>query len=398
MKYSNLRKLISANLFTQLTGFLIFLAVAKFFPTEVYGKIALSIFVIGSLIQLIDLGSSVGVVKFSVDKTRNSLNYSNTRSILTLKYIMMLFSIIALFTLHHVFDTQLIVPVVAIFFGVLFIHLQYVLQANQDFHLVSRSLIWSAIARLTLVGICFKVAPSYHFLLACLTLYVVFGIIYIFVKGPVYLTCLMPKIPVSFSFYREYFQFMKWVIGSSMCVVAYQRLDLYAVASLFDEKDIAMYAFAVQLTVIFSTINNSIQTTFLPSMVKDHNSFKDMCNVWKSVIPLIILFYGSIFLISPLFFNYFSEGKYAESLDIFRVLCAGFMFSTLTVPFGNMFYVHGKPGLLTLINFSQLIILILLINVIYLFEWDLIFLAFTNLTIRVLSAATVLFYGYTNFE
>lgn len=120
------------------------------------------------------------------------------------------------------------------------------------------------------------------------------------------------------------------VLISSLSIILYMRIDQIMIKMMMDEYQVGIYSASVRFIEIFHFMPKIIMISFLPILLRSKNYNYQLTNlnsiIFKiSMIIMIIIFFGSNYLIETIY------GKnYIESIFITKILC----FSLIFVFFG----------------------------------------------------------------
>lgn len=159
---------------------------------------------------------------------------------------------------------------------------------------------------------------------------------------------------------KELFHFSKWITISLVCVLLMDNLDYYMLLGLKGAHSVGVYAAAWKLASIFPLIVGAMMTVLLPH-VSEFSTKKRMkqylVKVCRASIPLIALV-ALLAIPAPFLITIIFGQKYAASAQIFRVLLLAFSTSMLVNPAALVVYSLNKPQYFSAMNFVQLLIII----------------------------------------
>lgn len=161
--------------------------------------------------------------------------------------------------------------------------------------------------------------------------------------------------------FAELFHFTKWIFLSTIAVVAFGRIDVFMLSSLKGSTEVGLYGAAVQLNNFFPLIIGTIASVMLPWVSKLKTRKELTTYVRKSTVGLLII----CFLLIPILL--FSEpiihlvfgDKFSASIGVFRLIFPAYLFNLATMGMALVFFAVNKPKIITLVNYTQLLLLIL---------------------------------------
>jgi O-antigen/teichoic acid export membrane protein len=189
----------------------------------------------------------------------------------------------------------------------------------------------------------------------------------------------------------DFFHYSKWIFLSMLAILVSMRIDQFMLLGMTTSEETGYYVIALQLAMVLPLITESITTVLLP---KVSNISNDLDTYRKTIIRkltpvclliLILVIIPSDFLIPLLF------GKdYTQSILIFKILAIGFCIGILVNPLSLIFYSLSKVWYLTVLNYLQLIFIILL-NLLFIPSYGALGATVGTVAIRIFALFYILF-------
>jgi len=158
------------------------------------------------------------------------------------------------------------------------------------------------------------------------------------------------------------FHFSKWIFLSSLAVVAFGRLDILLLSRLKGSNEVGLYAAAIQLTNFFPLILGAISGVLLPWVSKLKNR-PDLVRYLKKALSgsilVAVLLIPIYFISEPLIHLVFGD-KYADSIGAFKLIYPGYLLVIIAQPIALIFYAIDQPKMIALINYVQLLFLVVI--------------------------------------
>lgn len=130
---------------------------------------------------------------------------------------------------------------------------------------------------------------------------------------------------------------------SNMAASIFLNLDRQFVSVLFDASDYAVYAFAYNMMTLITTMTSAISLVVFPTMKKAKIvDIKAFLNKFMSIFSFFMLLCLCLYFPLCIFIPVFLP-KYTQSLEIFRIVLPGIMFSSIvSVLLINMYKVENR--------------------------------------------------------
>lgn len=160
---------------------------------------------------------------------------------------------------------------------------------------------------------------------------------------------------------KEVFNYQKWMLILSIANNILGRIDFFMLSFWVSFAQIGIYNAAFQLTSIVSFLPYVLGKVMLPKMAEQ--SSQETFNLVKKMIkPVLVLTFIMLALIplsGPVVVGLLGD-KYTPSIVILQILLLAFIFSFVILPFEQSLYSLGKPKLIALSKYFQLIIIVIL--------------------------------------
>ncbi len=160
------------------------------------------------------------------------------------------------------------------------------------------------------------------------------------------------SLTVNLQYWREIFDFGKWVVASSFLFALYSRTDLFILGRFANAGEVGQYAAAWNITFVIDLLTYSIIIALLPKAARLCN-VKEFTEYIQSTFLICLLL--SVLLL-PLYF--FSDWifsvlfpKYQDSSEIFNVLFWGAIVTLLFHPIYLILYSRNRVNYLAFVNF-----------------------------------------------
>ncbi len=162
--------------------------------------------------------------------------------------------------------------------------------------------------------------------------------------------------------FAEIFHFTKWIFLSTIAVVAFGRFDVFFLSHLKGSKEVGLYGAALQLNNFFPLIIGTISSVMLPwaSKLQDHTELVKFVKKSTAGLSLLCIALIPIFFLSAPIIHLVFGNKFSGSIGAFRLIFPGYLVNLLTSGMVLIFFVLSKPKIVTLINFIQLVLLIII--------------------------------------
>jgi len=151
---------------------------------------------------------------------------------------------------------------------------------------------------------------------------------------------------------REIFSFNKWISLYQIIALVGGRLDILLVGGLANANALGLYGAASKIAFLLITVANSYLTVLLPEF-SSCVSFDDLkrrqrnAGMGVAFIALCILLLG--ILADPLVRVIFGE-EFTEAASVFRIMCAGVIFTVLGYPFNATLFAMNKSAVFPVIS------------------------------------------------
>lgn len=161
--------------------------------------------------------------------------------------------------------------------------------------------------------------------------------------------------------FREIFHFTKWIFLSTIAAVAFGKIDVFILSRLKGSREVGLYGAALQLNNFFPLIIGTIASVLLPWVSKLRMRVDLVKYLKKSIAGLLLLsiLLVPIFILSTPIIHLVFGNKYSGSITAFRLIFPGYVANLLTCSMVLVFFALDKPKIVTLINFVQLILLVI---------------------------------------
>ncbi len=348
-KITSIFFLIGANIFNNLSVFLINIIVARRFGPDNFGifSIAVSVMVVINLIA--DLGINLTVVRFynlySADKERQdvlllSLLIWKVSAVIALILISLPLGFMAtkIFGLHESHRALFSLSAASAGIFGLWLYFQSYLQAHKRFKKLAIYIAFCAFLRL----ICFFII--YSWLISSITLPLTFGSIYtaplLIAIGvglaPVMIYLLkrgVPRLSVIKSNLLEILRYGKWVAIAGLCNSFIYRGVQFILATRTSRYEVGIFSAGFIFTLAFAPFNAAIRTVFFPHVIayKDNKDMIRHFNRMKKVLPYYIVFVIISICCLAAIQGIFLGDQYRTALPVFLITSFAL---TMTIFFG----------------------------------------------------------------
>jgi O-antigen/teichoic acid export membrane protein len=158
---------------------------------------------------------------------------------------------------------------------------------------------------------------------------------------------------------KTIFNFSKWLFLSMIAVLLISRIDQFMLLKMVPPEEAGYYAIATQLIMILPLITESLTTVLLPKVSNLNTDLqKYRQQILKRIGPIsifiLILIPIAKYLILIIFGN-----SYAPAIPIFQILVIGFSLDITINLLSLVFYSTSKVWYLTILNYIQLITVII---------------------------------------
>ncbi len=164
--------------------------------------------------------------------------------------------------------------------------------------------------------------------------------------------------------------FMLPLAAMNAITIGHMRASSFMLKMLASPEAVANYELAYQVGFALPLVTRAMITVLLPrvSTMKERDELlryrRRVLRLYVIILPLTI----AGVLLAPLFISLVFGEKYAESLDIIRLLILAFGFSVLMPPLGLVFYAVKRPIYLTWVQLLQFAITVVL-NYVFIPRW-----------------------------
>jgi O-antigen/teichoic acid export membrane protein len=346
--------------------FFINVILARVFPYEIFGRINLLFSYNAILIILFMFGfSNSTVVFYNKNKTseldKSLLNTITNRYLIYLLWVFPLFCVI-IYTLDYFYKLtflEVMFLLTSTLFSAIYTFFSTYYQAlgewnkynflNIFFNILKGIVVVMGALLLTLI---FKVKVSYELFLKLYILYacvlLVFSVIYSF-------SLIGFKKDNSYNL-KEFYRivvpigFANIIIGFSM------RLDNIIIDRFLGDKQVAIYAAANTLALVFPLITGSIMGVLMKEISKDSLFYlKKIIDFQKKYLLYLLGTIAAVVVISPYLIRMFFGIKYINSIPIFQILIVTYIASVFFTPIESYFY-NEDAKLVFIVKLVQLII------------------------------------------
>ncbi len=161
--------------------------------------------------------------------------------------------------------------------------------------------------------------------------------------------------------FMEILHFSKWVLISVVSVAVMGQIDVLMLRSLADPNEVSRLVGGSRIASIFLILSSSLVTVLFPtiSSMKTREEIRLYLRRFKLVLPPLGLFLTICMIFSPWIIHLLLGPRYENSVSVFKIYCFQFAVDFFLTPFGLALYNLGKVHILSGLNFTQLLIMIL---------------------------------------
>lgn len=199
--------------------------------------------------------------------------------------------------------------------------------------------------------------------------------------------------------FSELFHLSKWVTLSTLCTMFLMRLEVFMLQALSTPENVGIYNSANQLATIFPLITGSMTIALLPK-ISSYKTRPDLINYINKVIkviPVVIIIFIPMFVLSDYLIPALFGAKYTSSIDVFKVLLSAFAVSVILNPISMVFYSINRLQLLSMLNIIQLLIAAPL-NYYTITHFGAIGASYTSLSIRLFALSYITYWLFSYFK
>ncbi|MDD3436884.1 MAG: oligosaccharide flippase family protein [Candidatus Gastranaerophilales bacterium] len=194
---------------------------------------------------------------------------------------------------------------------------------------------------------------------------------------------------ISKNLLAEIRDYEKWMFNLSISMNILSRIDFFMLSFWVSYVQIGIYNAAFQLCSIVSFLPYVFSKVMLPKMAEltDNEVFNLIRKITKPLIFVCIIVICFIPL-TDIAVPFLLGDKYNESIIILKILLVGFLMSFMSVPFEQAFYSLGKPKLITIGRYLQILIIFIL-NIFTIPKYGIISAAINVLIARIIFLSTI---------
>lgn len=355
------------NLLTKALNFIAITILAKELGPSDYGKYSVVYVSVLFLSALLDFGMENTAIRFS-SKSRNDRNSIFGFYLLT-KIIILLITIVSMTIIQRKLMILINKPELSLFYwyfvlGLLVESLMFVndtyLQAIQEFKMRAIINVGKFLAILITIITMIKVNKlilTNVFLLYFITL----AIILIFIKNYYEFLNSFFINKVDKELIKKIFTYQKWMFILSIINNLLTRIDFFLVSRHETYENIGIYNVAVQLATITLLFPIALNKVLLPKITSIDKSelYPYASKILKIMVVLAIIAMPFILLVKPIIPMVLGS-KYISSILVCQILLLSSLVHFVSVPLDQTMYALGKVKYITIGNFSQILLNIIL--------------------------------------
>jgi O-antigen/teichoic acid export membrane protein len=364
---------ISSNILGAGLGFLLNIILARILSLEEFGRINLVLTFIIILFSIFEFNFSNSIVIFYNKEKKDIfddkkliyyVNYLFIRYFVSITFI----SLIILFILRHYYTLSTIEVFVIFINFTMFLLYRYIISLNQavgDWKKYNLMNILNNAFKLFFTLICLFIftfiTHKFTYYESSLIGFIIFSIIFfIFVLFKSKELIHFVKKIYSNKNYLKIFRNIIIPLGiSNLFIVISMRIDILIIEEYLTEKDIAIFAAANILALVFPLITSALRNVYIRQGALEKNNF--LVNILKSqkkLLPLILFIFFISILLSKYFFEFLYGSQYSDSVIIFNILIIAYIGGVFFTPLESFFYSHHQKSIL-LLKFLQMTIVII---------------------------------------
>lgn len=360
-----------SNLLAQGMNFLTLIILARHFGPDQIALYTTSLILLTLLLSLADSGLSNSIVNLVNQKAINSTHemYEYLKAGLLIRvglglFISFMGLFISEFLAINIYNSISLKELfIFAFLGVAILslhsYISTIYQTQNKFKIRSKYQISTSVIRM--LGLIFLFLMPDHFTIMNSFIIYIFSplIVMIFhfseilkiIKQPFTMENFKKKTKIIYSY-------SKWLFLSMVAVLLISRLDQFMLLKMVTVKEAGYYAIATQLIMVLPLVTESLTTVLLPKVANINTDLRFYrAKIIKIVGPVSLLLLLLIPIAELIIVLLFGE-SYAPAIPIFQILVVGFSLDITINLLSLVFYSTSKVWYLTILNYIQLIIVI----------------------------------------
>lgn len=359
----NLSYAMINNLVNQFRGLLLIWLAVKTLPVDIYGQLVLITLLIGTVVDLSDLGVNVSTTRFVAQyyqqkkKTEyfSTIYYSFKRKLWAFLGIVIVLLLIPgqlseLFFKDRSLEVYIYLSILGIFSGMFYGLESSIIQGKKEF----KKLLYISLCAFAVLGIFIGVVYYFKFLdlksfffLNILVTISSFGIGTYFLQDDLKISLRYKK--YAYKIKGAFNNFGNWMLVWSVFVIIKSKLDIFMMAHLSSDQEIAYYDLASKFTKPVMLVFNSYGQVLVPELsgLKTIEDVKITLKSTKKFCFIMTIGLVTLFLIAPYLIHLIIGGRYDAAISPLRILILSLIPFVWTMPYNTAFFVLNKPYVFT---------------------------------------------------